>query len=71
MSTNVKTLAEALPEEQARVPGLIEIYREIGPAGAFAIAIMEDALWRPDQAAASGDVVAMLRLHKELSEFSV
>lgn len=64
-----KTLGDALPEEQARVRRLIEMYREIGPAGQFAIAMMEAALQRADQASASGDVVAMLRAHHELSEF--
>lgn len=64
------TLADSLPEQQKRVRGLIEIYRQIGPAGQFAIAMMEQALTRADQAATSGDVVAMLRSHKELSEFS-
>lgn len=69
MNAEVKTLAEALPEQQARVRRIIGYYREIGPAGLFAIALMEAALRRADEAAASGDVVAMLRAHEELKEF--
>jgi hypothetical protein len=65
----IKTLGEALPEQQARVRRLIGIYREIGPTGAFAIAMMEDALQRADKAAISGDVVEMMRAHEELKEF--
>jgi hypothetical protein len=65
----IKTLGESLPEQQARVRRLIGIYRQIGPTGAFAIAMMEDALQRADKAAISGDVVEMMRVHEELKEF--
>lgn len=63
------SLAESLPEQQRRVRRLIEVYREVGPAGQFAIAMMEQALSRAEDAAASGDVVAMIRAHEELKEF--
>jgi hypothetical protein len=65
----IKTLGEALPEQQARVRRLIGIYREIGESGSFAIAMMEAALQRADKAAISGDVVEMMRAHEELKEF--
>ena len=64
------TLAEALPREQARVRALIPIYREIGPPGAFALMMMERSLQAADQAAASGDVVAMLRALEDLRGYS-
>ena len=65
-----ETLAEALPREQARVRALLPIYREIGPAANFAIHMMEQSLQAADRAAASGDVVAMLRALKDLQEYS-
>lgn len=63
------SLAEALPQEQQRVRELIPIYESIGPAGNFAIAMMRHALKLSEQAAASGDVVAMLRAYEELKGF--
>lgn len=65
----MSNLAEALPAQQARVRDLIEIYKEIGPPGAFAIAMMRQALARAEQAAAAGNVVEMLRAHEELKGF--
>lgn len=64
------TLAEALPREQARVRALIPLYREVGPAANFAIMMMERSLQAADQAAASGDVVAMLRALEDLRGYS-
>lgn len=52
--------------EQARGRTLLGQYREIGPAGVFGAMMIEDALRRADQAAVSGDVVAMLRSYEEL-----
>lgn len=62
-------LAEALPKEQARVRELIEMYREIGPAGAFARMMMEHSLRAADKAASEGDVVAMLRAYEDLKGY--
>jgi len=62
----VVTLAEALPRAQARVRALIPMYREIGNAGVFALAMMELSLRRADQASAAGDVVAMIRALEDL-----
>jgi hypothetical protein len=71
MSTNTgaTTLGDELPRQQGRVRELIGIYREIGPAGQFAIAMMEDALRRADKAVMEQDIVAMVRVCKELQEF--
>jgi hypothetical protein len=62
-------LAEALPQEQQRVRELIPLYLAIGPAGSFAIAMMNDALRRAEIAAAGGDVIAMLQVYEELRGF--
>lgn len=62
------TLAEALPREQRRVRELIEIYKTI-PTGIFAITMMRQSLEKAEQAAASGDVVAMLAAYKDLKDY--
>lgn len=64
--TDAKTLAEALPLEQARCRELLVAYKEIGPAGAFGAVVIEEALRQADVASASGDVVAMIRSYQEL-----
>lgn len=61
-----ETLADALPKEQARVRALLPIYRECGPAGMIALAMMEASLQRAERAAASGDVIAMLQSLEDL-----
>lgn len=64
-----KTLGEELPKETARVRALIQRYREIGPAGAFAITMMERALRRADKAMIEGDLVEMISVYQELKGF--
>ena len=65
-----ETLAEALPREIARVSTIREHAREIGPAGGFLVAMTTASIDRAVKAAASGDVVAMLRALKDLQEYS-
>jgi hypothetical protein len=60
------TLGDDFPKELARVREVLGYYKEIGPAGAFGAAMIEAALQRADQAAISGDVVAMIRSYQEL-----
>jgi hypothetical protein len=60
------TVGDEFPREQARCREVLKTYHEIGPAGQFGAAIIEDVLKRADQAAASGDVVAMIRSLKEM-----
>lgn len=60
------TLADALPKEQARVRKLMIAYRQIGPAGRFALAMMEASLRSADKAAAEGDVAAMISCLEDL-----
>jgi hypothetical protein len=53
------------PKEQERVRDLIAQYRAI-PQGAFGAAMLEDVLRRADEAAISGDIVAILRSYEEM-----
>lgn len=62
----MSSLAEEFPREQARVRQVLQQYRDIGPAGTFGAAMIEQALRSADQAASSGDVIAMLRSYEEL-----
>jgi hypothetical protein len=48
---------------------LMPIYRGIGPAGGFALALMRNSLDRAAKAIAEGDTVEMIRAYKELKEF--
>jgi hypothetical protein len=59
------SLAQDFPKEQQRVRELLEVYNTI-PTGAFGAASLRQALTRAEQAAASGDVIAMLRSYEEL-----
>lgn len=61
-------LAEQYPKEQARVREVLGMYREIGPAGMFGAAMIEQTLREADAAAASGDVIAMLRSFQAMKE---
>lgn len=60
------SLAEDFTREQARVRELLGVYRQLGPTGAFGALMLEQDLAAADQAAASGDVVEMIRAYKRL-----
>jgi hypothetical protein len=62
----MKTLGDALPEEQARVREVLALYKELGSNGHLGALLIEDALRRADQAVISGDPIAMLRVYEEL-----
>lgn len=62
------SLADEFPAAQAYAREMLAEYRAIGPNGAFGALMIEQALARADQAAASGDVVAMLRSFAELRD---
>jgi len=64
--TRSEPLAEAFPREQERLRGLLAIYHEIGPAGAFGHAAISAVLSRAERAAAEHDTVAMLRSYEEM-----
>lgn len=60
------SLAEVLPQEMERVREILGFYKEIGPAGMFGAAMIEQDLREADQAVMSGDVVRMLRAYEAL-----
>ena len=61
----MSSLGDEFPKEQSRVRELLGFYKTI-PAGAFGAAMLEQALRRADEAAISGDPVAILRSYEEL-----
>ena len=61
MLETLHTLADALPEEIARVREVLGHYKEIGPAGAFAVTFIERDLRMAEEAIKYGDTVQMLR----------
>jgi hypothetical protein len=66
MTTESKSLAEAILDEQARCRELVTVYKAIGPHGAFGALHINDVLRRTEAAVMAGDTVAMLRLYEEL-----
>lgn len=67
--SEAKSLGSDLPKEMARVRDeVIPCYLAIGPAGAFAVAWMREALGDAARAMAEGDVVAMLAAYRTLKE---
>ena len=62
----MSTVGEDFPKEQERVRALLGVYKSIGPNGAFGAMMIEQCLRRADQAAISGDIVAILRSYEEL-----
>jgi hypothetical protein len=62
------TLADKLPEEMARVREVLGHYKEIGPAGMFGAAMIEQSLRAADKAVMSGDLVAMISAYQDLKE---
>lgn len=64
------SLGEALPLEMARVRDkIMPQYIAIGPAGAFALAVMRVELNAAANAMIEGDVVAMMRAYQSLKDF--
>lgn len=62
----MESLAESLPKEQARVREVLGYYKEIGSAGMFGAAMIEQSLQKADEAAASGDLTAMIVAYDDL-----
>jgi hypothetical protein len=60
------SLAEALPEQQARVREILGHYKEIGDSGKFGATLIENSLRMTDKAVASGDVGAMIAAYEDL-----
>lgn len=66
------TLGEAFPKEQARCRGLLKQYEQLrsmpGVNVNFAVAAIEAVLKKADEAAISGDPVAMLRAFQAMKD---
>ena len=62
----MSSVGEEFPKEQARVREILQDYRDIGVAGRFGAAMLEQVLARAEKAAIGGDIVAILRSYKEL-----
>lgn len=62
------TLGEAYPQQQARLRQMLVNGREIGPAGAFYCATIEDVLQRADKAAIEQDLPEMIKIYQEMLE---
>jgi hypothetical protein len=64
----METLADALPKEQQRVRELLPMYDAV-QNGHFAATMMRNSLARAEQAAASGDVIAMIAAYEDLKGY--
>lgn len=64
----MSSLAEELPKEMARVREVLGHYHQIGPAGMFGAAFIEQDLRAADAAVMSGDVVAMIKAYEALKQ---
>lgn len=67
--SEVRTVAEALPDEIARVTVILGHYIEIGPAGAFGAMLIRASLERARRANAIGDVIGMVQALEDLKEY--
>ena len=67
---DIKTLAEGLPEEQARVRDVLVMYKSIGTAGLFGATMIERSLQNADKAVMAGDIIEMLAAYNDLKEIT-
>lgn len=65
----MSSLGDEFPKEQARLREVLGNYKEIGPAGLFAVSMIEQTLRRADEAAISGDLVAMIKVFQEMKQY--
>lgn len=68
MTTNPKSVGDDYHVQQARVRKLQQYGRDIGSAGAFYVAVCEQALREAEQAAISGDPARILRAYQAMKE---
>jgi hypothetical protein len=64
----MQSLAEALPEQQARVRKVLGHYKEIGEVGRFGSIMIENSLLMTDKSILSGDVGAMIEAYQDLKD---
>lgn len=68
----MSSVGEELPKKMQEIREVyIPAYQEIGPSGAFAISVMQNALTQAEKALASGDVIEILRSYEELNGFKL
>lgn len=63
------TLGDEFPTQQARLRTLLGYGKEIGPAGFFYCAVIEDVLKRADKAAIEQDLPAKISIYQEMKRF--
>jgi len=64
-----ESVGEDFPVQQARVRQIQLYAREIGPPGAFLVAMAEQSLREAEAAAISGDPVRILRAYEDLRSY--
>lgn len=64
-------LIEGLQKEANRRRELLKQYEAIGPEGAFGAAMLKIDIERAEKAVASGDVVEMVGVYRELSQAKI
>lgn len=65
----MNTLADELPRQQARCRGILENALSIGAPGAFLVAMLRVSLANAEQAAAAGDIGAMVAACADLQGY--
>lgn len=66
------TLGDELPAQMARIRDVVmPAYRDIGPAGSFALAMMRRDLDLAAKAMAEGDLIGMVTACKALQEYKL
>jgi hypothetical protein len=63
------TLADELPRQQERCREILQNAISIGPPGEFLVAMLRLSLRAAEQAAAAGDVAAMVTACKDLQSY--
>ena len=62
-------IATDLPKEQERCRYILEAAQSIGAPGAFLVMQLKKSLKKAEEAAASGDVVAMIASYEDLKSY--
>lgn len=65
------SVGDDFPREQARCRTVLGIYRDCGPAGAFAVTMIEATLREADASIASGDLVRILAAYQAMRGWKV
>jgi hypothetical protein len=63
-----ESLGEALPKELARARMIQGYAKEIGPAGAFMVTMIEQDIRAAEKAMLEGDIAGMIRAYQSLKE---